>query len=65
MHVPPRVKLSVSWDYFQYSRIFVCPRASSIWAALQNDVELMALTFVCKNPKRACGYKCVGEQSHT
>lgn len=63
--MPPCVKLSVSWDYFQYNRIFVYPQASSIWAALQNDVELMVLTFVCKNPMRACGYKRVCEQSHT
>lgn len=63
--MPLLVKLSVLWNYFQYSRIFVYPQASSIRAALQNDVELMVLTFVCKNPKRACGYKCVCEQSHT
>lgn len=60
-----RAKLRVSWHYFQYSRIFVHPQAVRKRAALRNDVELMVLTFVCKNTETARGYKCVCEPSHT
>lgn len=41
------------------------PRPAVYGTALQNGVELMVLTFVRRDPKRACGYKRVWELSHT
>lgn len=37
--------------YFQYSRVFVYPQAHCIQAASQNDLELIALTFMCVKVK--------------
>ncbi len=57
---PRGVKLYVPWDYFQYSRIFVYPRAHCLQAALQNDLELIALTFMCVNAECTHTYRHIG-----
>ncbi len=49
-----KVCVCVSWDYFQYSRIFVYPQAHCLQTASQNDLELIALTFMCINTGCTC-----------
>lgn len=52
------VKVCVLWDYFQYSRIFAYPPAQCLQTGSQNDLELMALGFVCVNGECMC-MQCV------
>lgn len=68
------VKVCVSWDYFQYSRIFVYPQAHCLQTASQNDLELIAPTSMCVSAgcTCACVYTmcilngtCVCVHSHT
>jgi len=48
----------VLWDYFNCSWIFVYPEAQCLQAALQNDLELIALFFICVNAVWVTMWEC-------
>lgn len=64
--VPPRVKLSVSCHYFQYSRIFVCPKGSNIRGCVAKWCGTNGSDFCVEKPKEGVRVQvCLGAVTHS